>query len=131
MSEEPIVLTDGASPVSVNQTIDELRKRFKPEAARNVNLTYLISVKGEGGGNWLVKIENQQCEFVPYDDNKAQMGNTTSPANCSISVDAADLELIISGRLSAMTAALSGVLSIEGELGQAMQLIPIFFESGF
>jgi putative sterol carrier protein len=49
-------------------------------------------------------------------------------ADCLISVEADDLEEIIAGRLSAMTAALSGVLSIEGELGLAMQLVPVFFE---
>ncbi len=114
------------------QTIDSLRKRFKPSAARNLDVTYLISVRGEGGGAWLVKIANQECEFVPYDDNKGTNGNgNSSPAKCSISVDASDLEMIISGRMSAMTAALSGVLSIDGELGLAMQLIPIFFDGGF
>lgn len=111
------------------QIIEQLQKRFKPHAARNVKATYLISVRGEEGGNWLVKINNGQCDFVPY-ANEAN-SNGDKPANCSISVEAADLESIISGRLSAMTAALSGVLSIDGELGLAMQLIPIFFESGF
>lgn len=110
-----------------NQIIDQLQKRFKPDAARDVNATYLISVRGNEGGNWLVKINNGQCEFVPYSE---QIKNNADSV-CSISIDAEDLESIISGRLSAMTAALSGVLSIEGELGSAMQLIPIFFENGF
>jgi hypothetical protein len=30
--------------------------------------------------------------------------------------------------MSAMTAALSGILSVDGSLGLAMQLVPIFFE---
>ena len=111
------------------QIIDQLQKRFKPDAARNVNATYLISVRGDEGGNWLVKIKDGQCDFAPYANETNDKGD--KPANCSISVDARDLESIISGRLSAMTAALSGVLSIDGELGLAMQLIPIFFESGF
>lgn len=110
-----------------NQIIEELQKRFKPEAARNTKANYLISVRGEGGGNWLVKINNGQCEFAPYTNQPANENDV----NCSISVDAHDLESIISGRLSAMTAALSGVLSIDGELGLAMQLVPIFFESSF
>jgi putative sterol carrier protein len=111
------------------QIIDQLQKRFKPDKARNVNATYLISVRGEEGGNWLVKINKGQCEFLPYVEKTN--GDSDTPANCSISIDAYDLESIIAGRLSAMTAALSGVLSIDGELGLAMQLIPIFFESGF
>jgi putative sterol carrier protein len=113
--------------VPADQIIDQLQKRFKPEKARNVNATYLISVRGDDGGNWLVKIKNGECEFLPY----SGVAKGESNPNCSIAIDSHDLESIITGRLSAMTAALSGVLSIDGELGLAMQLIPIFFESGF
>lgn len=111
-----------------DQTINELRKRFRPDAARNLAAKYLITVRGEGGGTWVTKIQEGTCEFIPHTENGSiGSGNTLAP-DCSISVDAADLELILSGKLSAMTAALSGVLSIEGELGLAMQLVPIFFE---
>jgi putative sterol carrier protein len=103
-------------------TIEELRKRFKPENARNLNATYLITIRGNGGGTWLTKIADGKLEFEPRDPN------TKPQADCLISVDAEDLELIMTGRMSAMTAALSGVLAIEGELGLAMQLVPIFFE---
>lgn len=113
--------------VLADQTIDELRKRFKPDAARNLSATYLITVRGEGGGAWLTKIIEGTCEFIPH-KGSGTAGDAQPVADCSISVDAADLELILSGELSAMTAALSGVLAIEGELGLAMQLVPIFFD---
>lgn len=113
--------------VLADQTINELRKRFKPDAARNLSATYLITVRGEGGGAWLTKIDEGTCEFIPHKADGSAGGDTPQP-DCSISVDVADLELIMTGRLSAMTAALSGVLAIEGELGLAMQLVPIFFE---
>ncbi len=103
-------------------TIEELRKRFKPENARNLNATYLITIRGNGGGTWLTKIADGKLEFEPRDPS------TKPQADCLISVDAEDLEMIMTGRMSAMTAALSGVLAIEGELGLAMQLVPIFFE---
>jgi putative sterol carrier protein len=108
------------------QKIEELRKRFKPENARNLSATYLITVHGESGGAWLTKISEGTCEFTPYDRTQDKDG--VAPADCLISVAADDLELILNGKMSAMTAALSGVLSIEGELGLAMQLVPIFFE---
>jgi len=113
--------------VSTIQTINELFKRFKPDAARSLNATYLFSVSGEGGGSWLVKIADGTCDFAPYVDNINDNGKM--PADCSISVHINDLELIISGQMSAMTAALSGLLAIEGELGLAMQLLPVFFET--
>lgn len=108
------------------ETIEELRKRFKPENARNLSATYLININGQGGGAWLTKISEGKCEFIEHDRSKDESG--TMPADCMISVDAEDLELILQGKMSAMTAALSGILAIEGELGLAMQLVPIFFE---
>jgi putative sterol carrier protein len=108
------------------ETIEELRKRFKPENARNLSATYLITISGKDGGAWLTKISEGKCEFIEHDRTKDSDG--TAPADCMISVDAEDLELIMTGKLSAMTAALSGILAIEGELGLAMQLVPIFFE---
>jgi putative sterol carrier protein len=109
--------------VSAQETIEELRKRFKPENARNLSATYLLTIHGNGGGTWLTKINEGTLEFIPHanDDNKPA-------ADCMISIAEEDLEMIMTGRMSAMTAAMSGVLAIEGELGLAMQLVPIFFE---
>jgi len=103
------------------ETIDELRRRFRPEAAKNLSATYLITVKGQGGGAWLTKISDGTCDIVEH--------TAGAPADCMISIEANDLEAILTGRMSAMTAALSGLLAIDGELGLAMQLVPIFFEN--
>jgi hypothetical protein len=109
--------------VPAAETIEELRKRFKPENARNLSATYLITIRGQGGGAYLTRIADGSLEFTLLAEPEL-----SSPADCMISVDAEDLDLIMTGRMSAMTAALSGVLAIEGELGLAMQLVPIFFE---
>jgi len=110
------------SPVLASNTIEELKSRFKPENARNLSATYLITINGEGGGSWLTKIADGNCEFI------FQEQPDSSKADCSISINAEDLEYIMTGQMTAMTAALSGVLAIDGELGLAMQLVPIFFE---
>jgi putative sterol carrier protein len=107
--------------VPIVNAIEELQKRFKPEAAKNVSATYLIAVNGQGGGSWLTKIADGTCQITPQSESPH-----TQP-DCKISINSEDLEMIISGRMSAMTAALSGMLSIDGELGLAMQLVPIFF----
>jgi putative sterol carrier protein len=108
--------------VLVTNPIEELQKRFNKQAAKNVTATYLFRITGNGGGSWLAQIDNGDLTVVPVEE-----GKTANP-DCSISVSSEDLELIMSGKLSAMTAALSGMLSIDGELGLAMQLVPIFFE---
>ncbi len=102
--------------------IEELRKRFNPNAARNFSATYLLSIEGTNGGNWITKIADGKCEFIPSADQPSL------EPDCRISVSEEDLEMIMTGRMTAMTAALSGMLAIEGELGLAMQLVPIFFE---
>lgn len=108
--------------MQATNTIEELRRRFKPEAARNLTATYLIHVKGPNGGAWLTSIKDGQCDI--------KEATSTTPCDCKIAIEADDLEAILTGRMSAMTAALSGVLQIEGELGLAMQLVPIFFDGG-
>ena len=106
----------------VTQPIDELRKRFNKEAAKNVCATYVLQITGQGGGTWMAKINNGDIDFSPFN------GSSTDQADCTISVSSEDLAMIMSGKMSAMTAALSGILSVDGSLGLAMQLVPIFFE---
>jgi hypothetical protein len=102
--------------------IEELKRRFNSEAAQNLSATYLLDITGLGQGPWLTRIDMGSLEVIPYEP-----GSSPEP-DCSISVAAEDLEMIMAGKLSAMTAAMSGLLSIDGELGLAMQLVPVFFD---
>lgn len=104
--------------------VEELTRRFKPEAAANLNITYLINVRGAGA--YLTKINNGQVDFSQVDENEAQT-NGRSLADCCISIDREDLEEIIKGKMSAMTAALQGLLNVQGDITMAMKLVPIFF----
>jgi hypothetical protein len=109
------------------QAVEILKQRFKPEAAKNVHATYLITVNGPNGGSWLTTVNDGKIEFTTVDSTSDAVDGTPPP-DCKISISSEDLALIIEGKLSAMTAALSGLLSIEGELGLAMQLVPMFFD---
>lgn len=106
----------------VTDPIIELKKRFNPQAAKNVSATYLFQITGNGGGTFVAKIDGGQLEVFPYEPG------VSPEADCSISVSVDDLQAIMAGKMSAMTAALSGILSVDGSLGLAMQLVPIFFE---
>jgi putative sterol carrier protein len=101
--------------------MNELKKRFNSQAAKNVSATYLLQITGKGGGTWLAKIDSGNLEVTPFQPGSADV------VDCSIAVSSEDLEMIMSGKMSAMTAALSGILSVDGSLGLAMQLVPIFF----
>ncbi len=76
------------SSVPAVDTIEQLRKRFKPENARNLNATYLITIRGNDGGAWLTKIHDGVLEFEPHNPTDTA---ATSAADCLISVDADDL----------------------------------------
>lgn len=106
----------------VTDPINELKKRFNASAAKNVSATYLFQITGQGGGTFVAKIDQGNLEVWPY-----EAGKTPEP-DCSISVTVEDLQAIMAGKMSAMTAAMSGILSIDGSLGLAMQLVPIFFD---
>jgi putative sterol carrier protein len=108
--------------VLVTNPIDELKKRFNPQAAKNVSATYILQITGNGGGTYLAKIDSGKLDLQPF------TGTSTDVADCTISISNEDLGMIMSGKMSAMTAALSGILSVDGSLGLAMQLVPIFFE---
>ncbi len=110
--------------VSGINTIQELQKRFRPEAARNVTATYLFAVRGQDGSMVLTKINDGEVTFEDISND----ANPNGKADCVISVSSDDLKQILDGSMTAMQAALSGVLAIEGELGLAMQLVPIFFD---
>lgn len=103
--------------------IEELKKRFNAQAAQNVTANYLIRITGIDKGPWLAKINCGELQVEPY-----VAGSSTAP-DCTISISAEDLEMVMTGKVSAMTAAMSGMLAIDGELGLAMQLVPIFFNS--
>jgi putative sterol carrier protein len=107
--------------LSTSTFIEELKKRFKKEAAQDVTATYLLSITGDNPTSILIKLDNGALSVEPVAQGSTQ-------ADCSISVGQDDFEMILDGRLSAMTAALSGIISIDGEIGMAMQLVPIFFE---
>jgi hypothetical protein len=109
------------------RAVEELKQRFKPEAAKNIHATYLITVNGPNGGRWLTTVNDGKIAFTDIDSIKNTTENPPQ-TDCQISIRSEDLALIIDGKLSAMTAALSGLLSIEGELGLAMQLVPMFFD---
>jgi putative sterol carrier protein len=104
------------------EPMEELKRRFNSEAAQSLSATYLLNITGLENGPWLTRIDMGRLEVTQYEHGKSPQ------PDCCISVSAEDLDMIMSGKLSAMTAALSGMLSIDGELGLAMQLVPIFFE---
>ena len=104
--------------------IAQLEKRFDPLIAGKNSIAYIFNVTGDEGGIWLLQIGNGECQFVPQ---KELPENPRIP--CFITIDTRDLEMILDGRMTAMTATLAGMLAIKGDMNLAMLLVPMFFES--
>lgn len=104
--------------------IDKLQERFDPAIAGNHTIAYVFNVTGEEGGIWLLQIANKACQFVLQ---KELPEDPRIP--CYITIDIRDLEMILDGRMTAMTATLAGMLAVKGDMNLAMLLVPMFFES--
>ncbi len=104
--------------------IAELKKRFDPAIAGKHTIAYVFNITGDEGGIWLLQIGNGACQFLAQKEMPADL-----KIPCFITIDTRDLEMILDGRMTAMTATLAGMLSVRGEMNLAMLLVPMFFES--
>lgn len=104
--------------------IDQLHARFDPAIAGNHTIAYVFNLTGNEGGIWLLQIGNGACQFVPQ---KELPQDPRIP--CYITIDTLDLEMILDGRMTAMTATLAGMLAVQGDMNLAMLLVPMLFES--
>lgn len=104
--------------------IAELEKRFDSAVAGKHTIAYVFNITGDEGGIWLLQITNGACQFLP---RKEIPGDPRIP--CFITIDTRDLEMILEGRMTAMTSTLAGMLAVKGDMNLAMLLVPMFFES--
>ncbi|RMG19079.1 MAG: sterol-binding protein [Deltaproteobacteria bacterium] len=82
-----------------------------PELAEKIGAVYQFNLTGEGGGEWVVDLVQNQVR-----------AGEDAEAKCTVTVDAADFLKIVSGALNAQMAFMSGKLKIGGDLSLAMKL---------
>ena len=80
--------------------------------------TYKFIIGGKGGGSWLLRCRS------PVSMEKGE-----GPADCTISMDAADFVALGNGELNPQMAFMSGRLNVEGDLELALRLSEIVEES--
>lgn len=95
----------GGSP-SVRERFSTLEKRFKPEAAKGVNVRLQFKLSGEGGGEWYVEIKDGKC--------KVKEGTGPNP-DATLKASASDYKKIADGEMNKMVAFLRGKLKVEGD----------------
>lgn len=82
-----------------------------PELAASIGARYKFILSGEGGGTWIVNLQNPPS---------IQEGEGEAP--CTIRLPASDYVDLLEGRKSAPALFFSGKIQIEGDLSQAMKL---------
>lgn len=105
------------SDLSVQEIFEKMPRAFLPERANGLSGVVQFLISGDGGGEWVVTIANQQCQVTA--------GRTDSP-QVTISADANLLPDLLAGRQSGMMAFMQGKLRIQGDVGLAQKLLGVF-----
>jgi NAD(P)-dependent dehydrogenase (short-subunit alcohol dehydrogenase family)/putative sterol carrier protein len=103
---------------SVDQIFENLPTAFRPEAAADVDVVFLFDISGPGGGQWSVKVQNNECELIK--------GAHEAPS-CTLVMGDEDFIQMMTGGLSPMKAFTTGKLKITGDVMKS-QLIEKLFE---
>lgn len=87
--------------------------RMDPSMIRGVNAAILFDLTGEGGGKWVLRIEDGKA--------KLEEGEITSP-DMTVSAEARDFVAILDGSLNPVAAFMQGRLKLSGDMSLAVYL---------
>ncbi len=104
-------------PDTAKEIIEAMPSAFVPERAKGLKATYQFELTGEGGGNWVVEIANQQCQV--------REGVADKP-DATISLAASDYVALVKGELDPMGAFMRGKLKVKGNMGLIMKVLDLF-----
>ena len=85
----------------------------KPETSKAVNAVYEFNITGDGGGVWTVDLTKEPGTVT---------AGSSGAAKCTVTCASADFMNIVSGKMNAQMAFMSGKLKIKGDMGLAMKL---------
>ena len=85
----------------------------KPELSKAVNAIYRFNIEGDGGGTWTVDLVKEPGSVA---------AGPCADAKCTVTAKSSDFLNIISGKMNAQMAFMSGKLKIKGDMGLAMKL---------
>ena len=105
------------NPKTVRAFFEALPASFRSDAAEGVNAVYQFDLSGDEGGQYQLHVADRSCRVCD--------GVHSSP-NVTLSMAGEDCVAILDGKLSGVSALLSGRLKIAGDMGLAMQLAAFF-----
>ena len=85
----------------------------KPDLIAKINAVYQFNISGAEGGTWSVDCTQPGGAVVP--------GPAATP-RCTVSMVDVDFLKLVSGKLNAQMAFMTGKIKIQGDMGLAMKL---------
>lgn len=99
------------------ESLLEMKKSFKSDAAGNLKAIYIFDISGPDGGKWTLEIDTGKCDLKQGPCNNASV---------TISISDQDWLAIHKGKLNSQMAFMMGKLRVSGDMGLAMKLQSIF-----
>jgi putative sterol carrier protein len=105
-------------PESVAESLDWLRRAFRPEAIGDLHATYQAELTGDSGGRFWARVDGGQLS--------SGEGKTPRP-DVTFSMDAADFYDVLAGRGNPELLYLEDRIRVVGSLSTALKLRVLFF----
>ncbi|MGE3153890.1 MAG: SCP2 sterol-binding domain-containing protein [Nitrospiraceae bacterium] len=102
---------------TIRDILDQLPGRLDSEAAEGVTAVYQFELSDPGGGRYYLVIDDGTCSVTE--------GNHPDP-DVTLAMSGADALGVLSGNLSGQAMAMTGRLSVSGDIGLALQLKSLF-----
>ncbi len=107
----------GSDPASLADAVELFRKRFRPDAARDLTVSYQMELSGEGGGVLSVRVDRGRLEVSE--------GPTDTP-DVVYRMSAADFFAILARTANPDLLYMAERIAIEGDLSLALKLRALF-----
>ena len=102
---------------SIQEIFENMDEGFNPAQAKGVDAIFQFMMTGENGGQYWIRVANQQVEV--------QEGEHEAPT-MTLTAAADDYIAVVNGDLPAMTAFMQGKVKVKGDMGLALKLQAMF-----
>ncbi|MGQ9851752.1 MAG: SCP2 sterol-binding domain-containing protein [Aggregatilineaceae bacterium] len=102
---------------SIKEVFEHIHEGFNPAKAEGVDAVFQFNLTGENGGQYWIRVVNQQAEV--------HEGVHEAPT-MTITASADDYLALVNGDLSAMSAFMQGKVKVKGDMGLALKLQTMF-----
>lgn len=89
------------------------RLKENPDKSKGIDAIYQFKITGDAGGEWVIDCTKSPAEV---------RAGTDDGAKCTITVGDADWIEIVTGKLNAQMAFMSGKLKVSGDMSLALKL---------